>query len=212
MDTIFQRARKEVGSDYRRVRWAVGLNGALSVALGVVILIWPNISLFALTILFGAYMTASGALGLGTAIWGKLIQNRGWLAFASILSIVAGVLVLVWPNIGALALLYIIGAYAVAFGVMVVGSAFRLPLDGADKAVLLFSGFVSILFGVVMFAKPGAGALVVLGLIAAFALVIGVGELILAIGGKRLVEARFKDALKAYETQQSKEPKPQPTS
>jgi len=215
MDTVFQRVEQDVRSDYKRVRWAVGLSGALSIALGVVILIWPDISLFALTILFGAYLVATGVLGLGAAIWGKLVQKRGWLGFLSVLSIAAGVAVLVWPNIGALTLLYLIGAYAIAFGIITAGGSFWLPLNGSDKAVLLFTGFVSILFGVVMFAKPGAGALVVLGLIAAFSLVIGVGELILAIGGKRIVESQFKDLLKAYEPPQqaqSNEPKPQPSA
>jgi uncharacterized membrane protein HdeD (DUF308 family) len=212
MDSVFQRAEQEIRSDYKRVRWTVGISGALSIAVGVVILIWPGISLFALTILWGAYMIAGGVLGLGTAISGKFIQKRGWLGFLSVLSIAAGIAVIVWPNIGALALLYIIGAYAIAFGIIMAGGAFWLPLDGSDKALLLFSGFVSILFGIVMFAAPGDGALVVLALIAAFALVIGISELVLAIGGKRLAEGRLKDLLKAYEPQQKQEPKPQTTS
>jgi uncharacterized membrane protein HdeD (DUF308 family) len=189
----------------------VGLNGALSVAVGVLILGWPGISLFALTILIGAYMTANGVVGLGSAISGRVRKQRGWLAVASILSIVAGVLVLVWPNIGALALLYVIGAYAIAFGIVMAGGAFWLPLNGGDKALLLFSGLVSILFGIVMFAEPSGGALVVLALIAAFALVIGLSELILAIGGKRLVEARLNQTLKQAE-RSPKHSEPQPTS
>ena len=212
MESIVERAEQQVRSDYKRVRWTVGISGALSIAVGVVILIWPGISLFALTILWGAYMIAGGVLGLGTAISGKFIQKRGWLGFLSVLSIAAGIAVVVWPNIGALALLYIIGAYAIAFGIIMAGGAFWLPLDGSDKALLLFSGFVSILFGIVMFAAPGDGALVVLALIAAFALVIGISELVLAIGGKRLAEGRLKDLLKAYEPQQKQEPKPQTTS
>jgi uncharacterized membrane protein HdeD (DUF308 family) len=213
MDSIVQHAEQQVRSDYKRVRWTVGLSGALSIAVGVLVLIWPGISLFALTILWGAYMIAAGVLGLSAAISGKFIQKRGWLAFFSVLSIAAGVAVIVWPNIGALTLLYIIGAYAIAFGIVMAGGAFWLPLQGTDKALLLFSGFVSILFGIVMFAAPGDGALVVLALIAAFALVIGISELVLAIGGKRLAESRLKDVLQAYEPQQTKqEPKPQPSS
>jgi len=53
MESIERRAHG-VRSDYTRLRWAVGLNGVLSIAVGVVILIWPGISLFALTVLFGA--------------------------------------------------------------------------------------------------------------------------------------------------------------
>ena len=211
MESIVQRAEQEVRSDYNRVRWTLGIAGALSIAVGVVILVWPNISLFALTILWAAYMIAAGVLGLSAAIGGKFVQKRGWLGFFSVLSIAAGIAVIVWPNIGALTLLYIIGAYAIAFGIIMAGGAFWLPLHGTDKALLLFSGFVSILFGIVMFAAPGDGALVVLALIAAFALVIGISELVLAIGGKRLVESRLKDLFEAYEPQQPKEPKPQPS-
>jgi uncharacterized membrane protein HdeD (DUF308 family) len=212
MNSIVQRAEQEVRSDYNRARWAVGLSGALSVAVGVLILIWPGISLFALTVLWGAYMVAGGVIGLSAAIRGKRLPHRGWLGFLGVLSIAAGIAVIVWPNVGALALLYVIGAYAIAFGIIMAGGAFWLPLQGTDKALLLFSGFVSILFGIVMFAAPGDGALVVLALISAFALVIGISELVLAIGGKRLVESQLKDVLKAYEPQQPTEPKPQPTS
>jgi uncharacterized membrane protein HdeD (DUF308 family) len=212
MDSILHRAEQAVSSDYKRFRWAVGLNGALSIAVGAVILIWPGISLFALTILFGAYMTATGVVGLGSAISGMVKQRRGWLVFTSLLSIVAGVLVLVWPSIGALSLLYIIGAYAFTFGVFMVGAAFSLPIHGSDKALLLLNGLVSVLFGIVMFAKPGAGALVVLALIAAFSLIIGLSEVVLAIGGKRLAEARLESLVKAYEPQPKQEPKPQTSS
>ena len=67
------------------------------------------------------------------------------------------------------------------------------------------------LFGIVMFAKPDAGALVVLALIEAFALVSGVSELVLAIGGKRLVEADVKRAIKQGDSQ-LKPNEPQPTA
>ena len=100
-----------------------------------------------------------------------------------------------WPNISALALLYVIGAYAIAFGIFGIGGAFSLPLDGTDKALIVLMGLVSILFGVVIFASPGEGALVLLALIAAFSLVVGISELVVAIGGKRLLERDLKSAL-----------------
>jgi uncharacterized membrane protein HdeD (DUF308 family) len=53
---------------------------------------------------------------------------------------------------------------------------------------------VSILFGLVNFARPGAGALVTLALIAAFALITGITELVVAIGGERLVDAQLEHA------------------
>ena len=101
-------------------------------------------------------------------------------------------MVFVWPSISALALLYVIGAYAVALGIIAIGGAFYLPISGGDTALLILSGMVSILFGIVMFARPGTGALVTLALIAAFALVTGITELVVAIGGERLVEHELK--------------------
>ena len=101
-------------------------------------------------------------------------------------------LVFAWPGISALALLYVIGGYAVAFGILCVAGSFRLPLDGRDAASMILTGLVAIVFGIVIFAKPGAGALAVLALIAAFALVTGISELVVAIGGEKLLERKVK--------------------
>jgi uncharacterized membrane protein HdeD (DUF308 family) len=185
------------------MRWALALNGLLSIAVGVVILVWPGISLFALTILFGAYSLATGVVGLGASLSGAAKGERGWLVVSSLLGIAVGVTVLLWTGISALALLYVIGAYAVALGILAIGGAFYLPIDGADTALMIVNGLVSILFGIVIFARPGAGALVVLALIAAFALITGITEVVLAIGGKRLIESGLS---------RSFAPKPQPSS
>jgi len=195
MDSIIEQAGKMAKSDLKQLRWTLGINGALSVAFGVVILIWPGISLYALTLLFGAFTAANGVVGLSMAIGGRMKTGRGWLVVSSLLAIGIGIAVLVWPNISALALLYVIGAYAIAFGIFGIGGAFSLPLDGTDKALIVLMGVVSILFGVVIFASPGEGALVLLALIAAFALVVGISELVVAIGGKRLLERDLKNAV-----------------
>jgi uncharacterized membrane protein HdeD (DUF308 family) len=197
MESSFDRVADMARADLRKMRWAVGINGLLSVAFGITVIIWPDISLWALTVLFGLYALATGIVGLGASFSGAVRNERGWLVFSSLVGIVTGILVLAWPDISELALLYVIGAYAVAFGVVAVAGAFYLPLDGTDTALMVLSGLASILFGVVMFAKPGDGALVVLALIAAFALVTGITQLIVAIGGERLVSHSVKRAVAA---------------
>jgi uncharacterized membrane protein HdeD (DUF308 family) len=82
-------------------------------------------------------------------------------------------------------------------GVIVIGGAFWLPISNGDSLLLTLSGLVAILFGVVMFAKPGDGALVLLALIAAFSLVFGITELIVAIGGPRLIRRQVQSATRA---------------
>jgi uncharacterized membrane protein HdeD (DUF308 family) len=203
METVLDRAVKMTETQLTKMRWALGLSGALSVALGVVIIAWPGISLYALTLVFGAYALATGIIQLASAISGGENGGRGWLVVSGLLGIAVGVVVLVWTNISALALLYVIGVYAIALGVIAIGGVFWLPLHADDAALMILTGVISILFGIVVFAMPGTGALVLLALIAAFALVVGISELAVAIGGKRIVEHDLKAMFG---------PKPQPSS
>jgi len=206
MSSFFQQAQEAVGKEMTRARWGLGLNGALLIALGVVILVWPNISLYSLVIVFGAFALARGVIGLVAAIASPVVRSRGWLIVNSLLGIAVGVLVFSNTGMSALALLYVIGAYAVALGVIAVGGAFWLPLQGTDRLLLVLTGFVSILFGIVMFAKPGAGALAVLALIAAYALIIGLTEVTVAIGGERML----KHALQPPARRRAADAQPQP--
>jgi uncharacterized membrane protein HdeD (DUF308 family) len=194
MESLLDQAAKTAGTQLTKMRWALGLNGLLFIAVGVVILVWPGISLFALTLLFGIYALAGGVVAFVSAFTTEAKGERSWLIFYGLLGIAVGVMVLAWPNISELALLYVIGAYAVALGIIGIVGAFYLPIDGSDTALMIVSGLVSILFGIVIFARPNTGALVTLALIAAFALVTGLTELIVAIGGKRLFDSELKRA------------------
>ena len=105
MDTTMDQFRQRVESQITKARWALGINGALAVAVGVLIIIWPNISLFSLVIVFGAFSLARGIIGLGTAISSPIREGRGWLVLSSLASIAVGVVVFLWTNMSALALL-----------------------------------------------------------------------------------------------------------
>ena len=208
METLFDRAAKNTRTQVTKVRWALGLHGLASAAVGVLILAWPGISVFALTIVFGAYTLATGIVELGAAFTSQGKEARGWLILRGLLGITVGVVVFAWPGISALALLYVIGVYAVALGILAVGASFRLPLDGGDTASMILTGLVSIVFGIVIFAKPGAGALAVLALIAAFALVTGVTELVVAVSGEKLLERKAKKAFAPSGTPTRTTPQP----
>jgi uncharacterized membrane protein HdeD (DUF308 family) len=207
METL-DRAGKLARTQVTKLRWSLGLHGFASAVLGVMILAWPDISVYALTIVFGVYALATGIIEFGAAFASKGKQERGWLILRGILGVGVGVLVLAWPGISALALLYVIGAYAVALGILAVVASFQLPLEGRDTVSLVLIGLASIVFGIVIFAKPGAGALAMLGLIAAFALVTGVTELVVAIGGEKLLERKAKKAFSRPRTQPKSTPQP----
>jgi uncharacterized membrane protein HdeD (DUF308 family) len=188
MNSILHQAAKMADEQLKRLRWALGLSGLVSILFAIAILVWPDISLFALVIVFGAYSLVRGVFGLAASLSMPSVPDRGWLILSSVAGIAVGIIVFIWTEMSALALLYVIGTYAIIFGVLTVAGAFRLPLDDSDRILVTLTGVISVLFGILMFAKPGDGALVLLALIAAYALITGVAELTIAIGGRRLFE------------------------
>src|SRR6478736_2647774 len=132
MDTLFDRVAETSRTQIKKMRWTLGLHGLASVVFGVMILAWPGISVYALTIVFGAYALATGIVEFGTAFTSRAKEERGWLILRGLLGITVGVLVFAWPGSSALALLYVIGGYAVALGILAVAASFRLPLDGSN--------------------------------------------------------------------------------
>ena len=91
-----------------------------------------------------------------------------------------GLVVLVWPDLSATALLYAIAIWAIAGGIAQVGAAITMPLRTSESLLVALNGIVLGAFGVVMFVEPGDGALALLALVATFAIVDGIFELALA--------------------------------
>jgi uncharacterized membrane protein HdeD (DUF308 family) len=179
---------KEGEQALARIWKVTALRGALAIAFAVVILIWPNIGLTALIALFGAFALVSG---LATIVGAFNLPIRGgeraWLVFEGLLGIAVGVVVFVWPGLSALGLLYAIAAWAIGIGVFEIAIAFVLPLSGGRSLLVVLGGLLSIAFGVIMFAHPGAGAVALLALVAAFALVTGVVQIAFALELRRVV-------------------------
>ena len=157
------------------------LRGVLAIAFGTVILVWPGIGLATLIALFGAFALVSGLTAIAGAYQLPARRDeRAWLVVEGLLGVAVGIAVLVWPNLSALALLYAIAAWAVAVGILQTTLAFTLRVGGRSL-LLILAGLVSVAFGVIMFADPGAGAVALLALIAAFALVSGVMQIALGL-------------------------------
>jgi uncharacterized membrane protein HdeD (DUF308 family) len=162
--------------------------GALAIAFAIAIVVWPNISLSVLIGLFGAFALVSG----GATVAGAFSipapgKQRAWLVIEGLLGVAVGVVVFVWPDLSALGLLYAIGAWAIAAGIAEIVLSFNLPISGRRSLLLGLSGLLSIAFGVIMFAEPGAGAIALLALIAAFLLVMGVMQIAYALELRRVV-------------------------
>ena len=159
--------------------WKVtALRGALAIVFAVVIMVWPDIGVSALIALFGAFAIVSGTGAIAGAFSAPMRGgDRGWLVVEGLVGIAVGVAVFVWPDLSALGLLYAIAGWAIAFGLFEIVQAFVLPFSGSRSLLFTLGGLLSIGFGVIMFAHPGAGAVALLALIAAFALVVGVMQI-----------------------------------
>ena len=77
MGSMLEEAVQTAKPQVTKLRWAIGINGALSLALGVVIIIWPSISLYSLVIVFGAFALARGVIGLVTAVGNSDLEGAG---------------------------------------------------------------------------------------------------------------------------------------
>ena len=183
LETHLQEGERELA----RIWKATALRGALAIAFAVVILIWPDIGLTALIALFGAFALVSGAASIVGAFTVRLERSRrAWLAFDGLIGVAVGIVVFVWPDLSARGLLYAIGAWAIASGIFELALAFVLPFSGGRSLLLVLEALLSVVFGVIMFWHPGAGAVALLALVAAFALVTGVMQIAFAIELRRV--------------------------
>jgi uncharacterized membrane protein HdeD (DUF308 family) len=161
--------------------WALALRGLFAIIFGLIALVNPGLTLVALIYLFGAYSLVDGVFGVAAAVRAAEAHNRwGWLLVEGIAGILTGVIAFVWPGITAIVLLYLIAAWALVTGVLELVAGFHLRGHIANEWMLLLGGAASIIFGVLLIARPGAGALALLWLIGFYALLFGVLMLILA--------------------------------
>jgi uncharacterized membrane protein HdeD (DUF308 family) len=113
--------------------WGYIFQSLLNVGTGVAVLAWPDISARALLYVIAAWAIVSGIYEVAAAIeLRKLIDNEWFLAMGGLASIAFGVLVAVFPGRGAVALVWTIGLYAIAFGIMLIALGFRLRGSGQN--------------------------------------------------------------------------------
>ncbi len=109
-------------------RTMILFRGIAAVLFGILTLVWPKLSLFVLVILFGVFAVISGITAVVAALRNTGEQGWGFLLIEGILGILAGVVALVWPGItssGLLAVVWLIGVYAIVFGVTFIVAYFQ---------------------------------------------------------------------------------------
>jgi uncharacterized membrane protein HdeD (DUF308 family) len=161
--------------------WTILLRGAAGILFGFLALFSPGITLAALVFLFGAFALVDGigATILGIKNYGE--QERWWATLiGGIVSVAAGLMAFVMPGITAVALVILIGFWAMVRGMFEIVAAVQLRDVIKGEWMLALVGVLSVAFGVMLVLFPGTGALALIWWIGAFAIAEGVALLALS--------------------------------
>jgi uncharacterized membrane protein HdeD (DUF308 family) len=161
------------------------LLGVLAIIVGIIAIAWPGVTILALVILFAVYafmdagLQAARAFSSGSAgpVFGHLLLG--------LIDLAAGVIALVWPGPTAFVLVLIVGIWAFIGGIAEIVAGFSSGETAGTRAMFILAGLVSIAFGVVLFARPGVGAVTLALLFGLFSLIYGVSQIVMGVELRR---------------------------
>jgi uncharacterized membrane protein HdeD (DUF308 family) len=154
----------------------LALRGVLALLFGVLVLVWPRVTVLVLAVVFAIYAVVDG-IGMVAGGLGRDGTRRWPYVLAGALGIVAGVIAALWPQVTALVLVLLVGAWAVITGALQLAAAVRLRRERPGWWVLALSGVVSLIAGVIILARPDIGALALATVLGVYALLAGVALL-----------------------------------
>jgi uncharacterized membrane protein HdeD (DUF308 family) len=166
--------------------------GLLAIAVGIVSVAWPNITVGAFVIVFAVYAFIAAAMDAVRAFSSRRAGPVVGYLLLAVISAAAGVVALVWPNITALVLVLWVAAWAAVTGIIEVVLAFRQGETAGERALWAISGLVSIALGVVLFIRPDVGALTLATVFGLFSIFYGTSALILSFQARKVGSATHR--------------------
>ncbi|MGH7724090.1 MAG: HdeD family acid-resistance protein [Candidatus Eiseniibacteriota bacterium] len=167
--------------------WVLLLRGIAAVLFGFLAIAWPDIALYSFVLLFGFYAIVDGVSALVLGFRGSKDGGMWWqMILIGLAGIAAGIISFVQPGITAVALVFVIAFWSIVRGVFEIAAAIRLRKMIEHEWLLGLSGALSIAFGVLLFLRPGAGALALVLLIGAFMIALGFVSIMLSFRVKAL--------------------------
>jgi uncharacterized membrane protein HdeD (DUF308 family) len=174
------------------------LTGLLAIVLGIALLANPGASLKTVIYLFGIMVIVYGLARIFAGLRGHM-ESKSAGVVGGLFAIILGVMIMAWPKMSALTLIYLIGGWAIVTGVVDIGGVFVSKAGGAHRVWMAVVGLVSVVFGLILFFNPGEGGLALLWLIGVYLIVMGFIRIIVGI---------FAPMGKALEQTQSQGPHP----
>jgi uncharacterized membrane protein HdeD (DUF308 family) len=174
------KGKRKMTATLSRNWWVLLVRGIAAILFGIAALIWPGLALVTLVLLFAAYAFVDGIFTIIFALQHRN-QPRWWVTLIEgIIGVIAGIAAFLWPDMASFVLLNFIAFWAILTGIMEIILAIRLREEIQGEFWMGLGGLLSILFGVLILLFPGAGALSIVWMIAAYAIVFGVILVILA--------------------------------
>jgi uncharacterized membrane protein HdeD (DUF308 family) len=116
-----------ISGDTPTPRWWLAVVGVLGIAAGLVAFLWPGLTAAVLQILIAAWAITTGIMEIvGAIVLRKEIEDEWYLIAAGVLWVIFGLVLVLKPAVGVLALLYTIGVFAVLYGALLISFALRL--------------------------------------------------------------------------------------
>lgn len=161
--------------------WMLSVRGIAAVLFGIAVLVWPGIALTVLVLLWGAYALVDGIFAVVMGVQGRTHYRDWWVtALEGVVSMIAGVVAFMWPGVTAVALLYVVAAWAIVTGILEIVAAIQLRKEISGEFWLVLSGLLSVALGVLFAVYPGAGMAALLWVLGIYAIVFGVALIILS--------------------------------
>jgi len=134
------------------------LRGLLALAIGIMALAWPGVTVFALVVMFAVFAFIRASFEAVRAFSSRTAGPVFGHLLLAVVDVAAGVIALVWPVPTALVLVLLVGSWAVVTGVIEIVTAFRKGEAAGTRTLFILGGLVSVAFGFVLFAHPVMGA------------------------------------------------------
>ncbi len=166
--------------------WALAVRGIFAIILGILAIAWPSLFAGAFIIIFGIYFLAQGIFALFTAADMRKEEHRGSLVLGGLLSIVAGIIIFTLPGVTLVVMIWIVAFWALVTGIFEIAATFKVPSGTGGKWLLFLSGVLSVIIGLFLLTRPGAGLLAVLWIIGIYAILAGLTLLGLAFQLRKL--------------------------
>jgi len=161
--------------------WAVALRGVFGVLFGLAAFVLPLTTIASLVLVFAVYMLVDGVFAIVAGVRAAAHHERwGLLMLEGIVGLAAGAAALLLPGLTVVVVVTLLGVWAVVTGALLLGAAFRLH-GGHGRWLLALLGLVSLVWGVLLWLSPIAGALVLTYWLGGYALVFGVLMLVFAL-------------------------------